>query len=191
MSPARTGVHRPWGEVVAFALLTLTGVVVVLSSFGYGILLERNRIGPGFLPLVLGVLLAALGAAQLVSRLRVPAPGAAEHHHQAAPVPGAAALLEAEHETPPESDTDIMGRSARYRARQLWMVMAAVAVTVVVVPYLGFLTSFGVLILFISIVVEGRRIVPAVLVTLAAIGVVYGVFAAFLNVPLPTGPLGI
>ncbi|MFP5336859.1 MAG: tripartite tricarboxylate transporter TctB family protein [Actinomycetes bacterium] len=191
MSPARTGAPRPWGEVVAFAVLTLIGVAVVLSSFGYGILLERNRIGPGFLPLVLGVLLVALGAAQLVSRLRLPAADGAEHHHQEAPVAGAAALLEVEHEAPPESDVDIMGRSARYRTRQLWLVVAGIAVTITVVPYLGFLTAFGALILFISIVVERRRVVPAVLVTLAAIGVVYGVFGAFLDVPLPAGPLGI
>ena len=195
MTDARTGAQRPWGEVVAFALLTLIGVMFVASSFGYGVLLEGGRVGPGFLPLVLGVLLILLSGVQLLGRLRAPVPEPAEHHHhyypaRETPVAGAHDMLDRQHEEHPELDVDIMGRTASYRIRQLWMVVAAIAVTIAVVPYLGFLIAFAALILFISIVVEGRRIIPALLITLSAIGVVYGVFVAFLNVPLPGGPLG-
>lgn len=192
MSDARTGAHRPWGEVIAFAVLTLIGVVFVASSFGYGVLLEGGRVGPGFLPLVLGGLLIPLSLVQLVARLRTPAAEVAEHHHHVpfeTPVSGAHDMLERQHEEHPELDVDILGRSASYRVRQLWMVVAAVAVTILLVPYIGFLLAFGALILFISVVVERRRIIPALLISLAAIGVVYGVFVEFLNVPLPSGPL--
>ena len=192
MSNARTGAHRPWGEVIAFALLVLIGIMFVASSFGYGVLQERGRIGPGFLPLVLGILLILLSGAQLLARLRAAAEPTEHHHHRApdTPLSGAHEMLERQHEEHAEMGVDIMGRSARYRVRQLWMVVAAIAVTIAVVPYLGFLLAFAALILFISIVVEGRRIIPALLITLSAIAVVYGVFVAFLNVPLPSGPLG-
>jgi putative tricarboxylic transport membrane protein len=194
VSDARTGAHRPWGEVIAFAVLVLIGIMFVASSFGYGVLQDRGRIGPGFLPLVLGVLLILLSGAQLLGRLRAPVPEPPEHHHyypaRETPVAGAHVMLDRQHEEHPELGVDIMGRTAGFRVRQLWMVVAAIAVTIAVVPYLGFLLAFAALILFISIVVEGRRIVPALLITLSAIGVVYGVFVAFLNVPLPSGPLG-
>ena len=193
MSDARTGAHRPWGEVIAFALLTLIGVVFVASSFGYGVLQEGGRVGPGFLPLVLGGLLVPLSLVQLAARLRAPDPGPDEHHHhhqpRETPVSGAHDMLERQHEEHPELDVDILGRSAGYRTRQLWMVVAAIAVTILLVPYLGFLIAFGALILFVSVIVERRRIIPAAIITLAAIGVVYGVFVEFLNVPLPSGPL--
>ena len=191
MTDARTGAHRPWGEVIAFALLTLIGVVFVASSFGYGVLQEGGRVGPGFLPLVLGGLLVPLSLLQLVTRLRAPAAEHEHHHHQPreTPVSGAHAMLERQHEQHPELDIDILGRSAGQRMRQLWMVVAAIAVTIVLVPYIGFLIAFGALILFISVVVERRRIIPAAIITVAAIGIVYGVFVEFLNVPLPSGPL--
>lgn len=193
MSDARTGTHRPWGEVVAFALLALIGIMFVASSFGYGVLQERGRVGPGFLPLVLGSALIVLSGYQLVGRLRGPTSEPAEHHHHQAtqtPVIGAHDILERQHEQHSEEmDVDIMGRSAGFRMRQLWMVVAAIAVTIALVPYLGFLIAFGALIVFISVVVERRRIFPALLITVAAIGIVYGVFVEFLNVPLPSGPL--
>ena len=193
MSDARTAAHRPWGEVVAFGVLAVIGIVFVASSFGYGVLQEGGRIGPGFLPLVLGGLLVVLGLVQLVGRLRAPVPEPAEHHHHhnapQTPVAGAHDMLERQHDEHPELGVDILGRSAGYRMRQLWMVVAAIAVTIFLVPYLGFLIAFAALILFISVVVERRRIIPALLITLAAIGVVYGVFVEFLNVPLPSGPL--
>jgi hypothetical protein len=52
---------------------------------------------------------------------------------------------------------------------------------------LGFLIAFGLLVLFVTTVVERRPLLPAAVITLAAVGLVYGVFGLFLNVPLPLG----
>lgn len=95
-------------------------------------------------------------------------------------------------ESPPEDaepEADVLGRTQGYRNRQLWLVVAAILVTILVVPYLGFLLGFGALVLFIAAVVERRSWRSAVAITLAAVGVVYGVFVVFLNVPLPSALL--
>ena len=45
--------------------------------------------------------------------------------------------------------------------------------------------------LFISAVVERRRWVPSLIVSFLTVAAVYGIFVGFLDVPLPTGLLGI
>jgi hypothetical protein len=176
-----------WGEVVAFALLTVLGLAVVATSFGYGVFLEGHRVGPGFLPLVIGALVTLLRAVQLVGCLRGAPPEAAGE-----PLPaGVAAAVGVDlpaHATD-DDGVDVLGRTEAYRVRQLWTVAAAVAVAIVLVPLFGFLICFGALVLFISAVVEKRPLLGSVVITACAVGIVYGVFGVFLNVPLPHGLL--
>lgn len=88
-------------------------------------------------------------------------------------------------------DVDIFGRTPRDRGRQLLTVSVALVVAVLLVPLLGFLVSFFLLSLFISAVVERRAWIPSLIVSAVAIAAVYGVFVGFLDVPLPTGLIGI
>jgi hypothetical protein len=88
-------------------------------------------------------------------------------------------------------DVDIFGRTPEQRARQLVIVFVALVVAVLLVPVLGFLVSFFALSLFISAVVERRGWIPSVVVSFLAVAAVYGLFVGFLEVPLPTGLLGI
>jgi hypothetical protein len=71
------------------ALLVVTGVAVVVAGVGYGTGTLR-QMGSGFLPVVLGVLLAAIGAALLASARGEPAGATpeppAEMAHLAGPV---------------------------------------------------------------------------------------------------------
>lgn len=152
----------PRGQVVAFGVLAALGAGLFASSFGYGILGEGGRVGPGLLPMVTGLLLLVLSAAQLFARLRRPAP----------------------------ADPDAPGPADARRVRQLWTVALALPVAVLLVPLLGFLVAFGLLVLFVSAVVERRPPLVALLVTAAAVACGYGVFAVFLDVPLPTGLAG-
>lgn len=192
MNDTRTHTHAPWGEVAAHGVLTVLGAAVLVSSFGYGIFLEGNRVGPGFLPMVLGALLVLLSGTQLARSLwwSRPHPSSLSVIEAIAGAPDAAtdnpAAPPREHD---ERGVDVLGRTYGFRVRQLRMVVAAIAVAIVLVPYAGFLLAFGALVLFIAVVVEGRSWLAAIAVTLAAVGVVYGVFAVFLNVPLPTGLL--
>ena len=163
----------PAGRAVAFGGLALLGAAVFTTSFGYGVLGEEGRVGPGLLPMVTGLLLLLLSAAQLVLRLRL-------RRHGADPV--------AEPQAEPE--VDVLGRTEPQRVRRLRTVVAALPVAVLLVPLLGFLPALGLLVLFVSAVVERRPPLVALVVTVAAVAAGYGLFVGFLDVPLPTGALG-
>ena len=71
------------------ALLLVAGIAVVVAGVGYGVGTLR-QMGSGFFPVVLGALLALIGAALLFSAGRAPGAGAdeppAEMAHLAGPV---------------------------------------------------------------------------------------------------------
>lgn len=188
----------PLPEVVAYGLLTALGLLVFVSAFGYGIFDEDGRVEPGLLPMAAGGLLALLSTIELVARLRT---------HSATPhsspltrlgtAPPSTAPAEAvagptgvfpPGEVRDEDDIDVLGRTPQQRVRNLWTVFTAVAVTVLlVVPVLGFLAAFGLLVFLIATVVEGRRLLPSAIIAAVAITAVYGIFVGFLSVPLPQG----
>lgn len=157
--------QRP-GEVAVYGGLAVIGATVAVTSVGYGVLVSGNRIGPGFLPLVCGVLLAVLGAVLAVRVVRRPA-------ERSAPDDG--------------PDVDTMGRTRRQRVRILWAVFALVTATVVLVLVLGFIVSFGLMVLVVSAFVERRRLTTSLLVAIAASALVYLVFVLFMKIPLPWG----
>ena len=190
MTDARTTTHAAWDELAAFGVLVALGGAVFASSFSYGILLEENRVGPGFLPMLLGLLLVLLSGSQLVAALRSSRPQPVSVIETFAG--SADAAPESSATSAPQDDepgVDVLGRSHAFRVRQMRIVVAATFVTLLLVPYAGFLLAFGVLVLFIATVVEGRSWLSAVAITGAAVGIVYGVFGVFLNVPLPAGLL--
>jgi hypothetical protein len=160
----------PGAQAVAFGVLAAVGAAVFGTSFGYGVLGEEGRVGPGLLPMATGLLLLLLCGGQLLGRLRrlrqVGGPPAAE--------PG----------------PDVLGRTEAQRVRRMWTVVAALPVAVLLIPLLGFLPALGLLVLFVSVVVERRPVPVALAVTAAAVAAGYGVFAEFLDVPLPTGLAG-
>jgi putative tricarboxylic transport membrane protein len=161
------------GDVVASTVLTLLGVVAAAAGLGYGAFVDGGRVGPGYVPLFAGVLLAGLGAAMLVLAVRSVA-GAGTGGADPDAEPGA----------------DIFGRTHRQRMRILWSVLGLTLLAVVLVPYVGFLVAFGLLVLIVSVLVEGRRVLPSLAVTVATVAVTYGVFGLFLQIPLPVGLLG-
>jgi putative tricarboxylic transport membrane protein len=168
--PAETA--GPAAQAVAFGVLALLGAAVFGTSFGYGILGEEGRVGPGLLPMVTGLLLLLLSVGQLLVRLR-------RLRTPADPAP-----------TGDDARVDVLGRTERQRVRRLWAVVAALPVAVLLIPPLGFLPALGLLVLFVSAVVERRPPLVAFAVTVVAVAAGYGVFAEFLDVPLPTGVVG-
>lgn len=177
----------PVPQLVSFALLAVVGLVFAGTSFGYGVLLEGGRVGPGLLPLVAGGLLAVLGATQFVvlaGRLRRARADAGPGPEVRSGLPDAADPVAAGDADP---DRDLLGRTAKDRLRNLAVVAASIVVTIALVPLLGFLLPFGLLMLFISTVVERRRFLPSALTTLVAVAAIYVVFEILLRVPLPLG----
>jgi putative tricarboxylic transport membrane protein len=160
----------PAAEAVAFGVLTVLGAAVFGTSFGYGILGEEGRVGPGLLPMVTGLLLLVLCGGQLLVRL--------------------GRLRRVGEPRQPDSDVDVFGRTEPQRVRQLWTVVVATPVAVLLVPLLGFLPALGLLVLFIAAVVERRPPLVALAIAAIAVAAGYGVFMEFLDVPLPTGAVG-
>ena len=75
--------------------------------------------------------------------------------------------------------------------RQLQMVTVALVVALLLVQLVGLLAALALFCLFASIVVERRPWLSSVLITAVSITVIYLVFSVFLEVPMPTGALGI
>jgi hypothetical protein len=183
-------------EAVAFGLLAAVGGYAFITAwFDYDLFNEGNRVGPGLVPAVVGGLIALISGVLLVLTLTG---RRARHDHGLAEVAQSVAA-----DVPPETadpgadadagddDVDIFGRTAAQRMRQLQMVTVALVAALFLVSLVGLLGALGLFSLFVSVVVERRPWLPSVLITAASVLVVYGVFAVFLEVPLPTGSLGI
>lgn len=183
-------------EVVAYGFLTAAGGYAFINAFDYPVFNEGNRIGPGLLPAIYGGLIAMISTVLLVRTL---AGHRARHDQGLVEVAQSVApdTLEpgpAGTDTPgaePDDDVDIFGRTARQRMRQLQMVTVALVVALLLVAVVGLLLAMALFCLFASIVVERRPWVSSVLITAVSITVIYVVFVVLLNVPLPTGVLGI
>ncbi|MGP4016076.1 tripartite tricarboxylate transporter TctB family protein [Saccharopolyspora sp. 5N708] len=159
------------GQVVLFAGLTLVGAGFAISALGYGVMLPESRIGPGFLPLAAGGLLAVLAALLLVEQLR--RPGQTDTG-----------------QTDTEQGTDDFGRSPAQRKWILRRVIVLLPVALLVVPVVGMVTAFGLLVLVISTWLERRRVLPALALSAISAAGMYVIFAVVLRVPLPTGVFG-
>jgi hypothetical protein len=216
-SPAKRGVAVE--QAVVFGLLTALGLGAFVMALDFGFFLEESRVGPGLVPGVVGGLIALIAGWELMVTLRgktVPHDqGLAEIVAVAVPdasrdgassestVPGGAPSggettmspddgpVDIDGTGPGPDDVDIFGRTPKERGRQLVMVCAALVVACLLVPVLGFLVSFFLMSLFISAIVEKRRLVPSLIASFLAIAAVYGVFVGFLGVPLPAGLIGI
>jgi len=70
-------------------------------------------------------------------------------------------------------------------------VFALLLLAILAVAGLGFLVSFGLFVLVVSVGVERRKPVTSLLIAVGACVLIYLVFELFLRVPLPTGLLGI
>lgn len=199
------------GGLAASIVLAVLGVAAVLGGLTYGITVEGGEIGPGFLPVMSGGLVAAFALLDLVGRLRrrddvptqaelildtVDRSGADDRGDS--PLhptgdPGAATTSTQSVHTVvwEEGEVDIFGRTQSQRNRMLAVVVGLVVATLLAVQLVGFLVAFVLLLVVIAVFVERRPVLPAVLVALAAGAVTYGVFVVLLRVPLPQGLLGI
>lgn len=170
------------------AVLGLIGIYAVVSGFGYQVLQENGEIGPGFLPAVAGGLVALFAAIDLVNKLRR-TPEHDVYDDDAALIGDTAAITLREEMEP--TDVDIFGRTQRQRNRMLLAVLGIIIATVALVPLLGFLISFGLMLIACAVAVERRKWLPSLIVTVVALSATYLIFVVVLRVPLPQGLLGL
>jgi hypothetical protein len=97
-------------------------------------------------------------------------------------------LLFREVRDPTPERADLPTRPALTR---VLLTVVALSLTLALAPRLGFVAMIAALTLFVLLVVERRRIVPSLIVTVLTAALVHGVFVAWLNVQLPKGFLGL
>lgn len=196
------------GGLIASVVLAVIGVAAVLGGLGYGVTVEGGEIGPGFLPVLSGGLVAVFAVLDVVGRLRRRSnlPTQAElildtvgddyedelrDTIHPANDPGAASTSTQSVNTVKRESVDIFGRTQKQRNRMLAVVIGLVILTLLAVQVVGFLIAFVLLLFVVAVFVERRSLLPSALVALAAGAVTYGIFVVLLRVPLPQGFLGI
>ena len=171
------------------AVIISLGIAATAMGAGYGVLGDDGRIGPGFLPTVAGALMAFFAAVNVLTSGRKQA--ATLDSVMEERIPGIDRGEDSASGSANGEDLDIYGRTQRQRDRMLWTVIGIVLATVVLVPLLGFMLAFAAMLLVIAVVVERRKILPSVMVSVLTLAATYAIFVLFLRVPLPQGILGI
>ncbi len=180
----------PWRlGLVATSILTLVGLAAAIVGATYGVFGDDGRMGPGFLPVLTASVVAICGGIDILFRLRARRrPASAGVAAPAGEAESADDLVTAE---TPVDDLDIFGRSARQRTRMLWVVLGIVTVALLLVPIIGFLPAFAIVLVGCSFFVERRKLLPSLLVSGIALAAAYLIFGVFLRVPLPVSIFGI
>ena len=176
--------------VVGNIVLAVVGGAALVVALGYGPLGEGGRIGPGFLPAVAGGLVlvfALVEIAKLYLARPTPAP-TSSLLAQVAQVEDEAAEAA---DRPHHEELDTFGRTGRQQKLAIVKVFASIAVAVAAVPLVGLLLSAGLLVVALTVWVERRPVVPAVLTATGAVVLAHVLFVQLLRVPVPTGALGL
>jgi putative tricarboxylic transport membrane protein len=97
-------------------------------------------------------------------------------------------LLFQEVRDPTREPANLPPRSALAR---VLLSIAALSLALALAPWLGFVAAVVALTLFVLLVVERRRVLPSLVVTVLTAALIHGVFVAWLNVQLPKGFLGL
>lgn len=182
-------------ELIGAGLIVLFGVGVAVLSLDFQLLLENGQIGPGFMPFLAGSCMVIFGIAVAVEMAKRVPPGGEPGSGRAvpgredpesadtAPTETAAAQtvdVEAGEPEPTSDDT-----------RPVTLIVFALTLAAVVLaPAIGFLVAFGILIFVLIAVIEREGVVAGLVLSAASVLVVWLVFAQFLRIPLPEGPLG-
>jgi putative tricarboxylic transport membrane protein len=152
------------GEIVSGAGLALLGLYIARESLQWDVLSETGP-GPGFFPLVYGILMVILSVALVVRAAgagRAGGAGRARGAGQGANWPGVVAAL------------------------TVWLAFVA---TIPLMSYFGFLVAVGLLMAFVTRFIYGRSIGYSVAAALITPALFYAIFALALQVRLPVGSM--
>lgn len=158
-------------DLVGSVVLVALGLAFAGGSVQYGIYAEGGRLGPGFMPFVAGSLLVVFGATVGVEALLRRRRGVAT---SSASMP------------PPDREGGQDGRTRHSVPLLFGLTLAAVAL----IPVLGFLLAFGLLVFALVVFVERFEAMVGLGMGVGAVFLAWLVFALFLRIPLPAGLFG-
>jgi hypothetical protein len=160
-------------DFIGAGLLAALGVALALGSVQYGIFNEEGRIGPGFMPFGAGALLALFAVMIGIEAWRrrgVRASRATEE-------PGEDGAQE---QTVEPEDGEAKNRTVA-------LVFGLTLVAILLIPVLGFLLSFGLLVFVLVTFVERGSLLLGAVLGVCAVAFAWLVFVLFLQIPLPQG----
>lgn len=163
----------PWAMRLTFLVI---GIGVLVGGLKYGLETKAGLVGPGMVPFSAGLIMVIATLVECVRSLR-PAAAAEEE-------PTENAIADAD-------QVEAADRSPQELRRAVMLVFGVILATVILTRVIGLLLSLSLMVLVLIDVVERK---PWWTGVIAAIGVfVFGwsVFSLVLNVPLPTGMLGL
>ena len=162
--------------------------------------ITNGQPGPGFFPVWLSVIGLVLALAPLATdvhgRLRKSIPRSS-HDSEGSPVQARATassdILESS-PPPAEIDREAHASSQESSKGQLGRLLGAllgVMAFFYLIPVLGFIVGLTIYLLYLTSLVLRMEVRRAVVVSMATMAFIYLVFSALLNVPFPTGMVGI
>lgn len=164
----------PW---IARLVFLAVGLAVLIGSLGYGLETEEGLVGPGMVPFIAALVMVVATLVECVNALRKQRTGDGE--------------TEEENAITDADEIDNLGRTAAQRNRAVVTVFAVILLTVLLTRIIGLLLSLGLMVLVLITFVERK---PWWIGLIAGVGsFLFGwvVFGLVLNVPLPTGMLGL
>lgn len=188
---------RPWARVkdrrsdlMGTLILGALGAAATVMGIGYGVFVEGNQVGPGFMPAAVGLFI--FGASLLeVGRILIAGDSLKTDSMMAVVEDVQQDAAEQITETDHVDDLDNLGRTEKQRNRAPLYIFLVLAVALLLVDLLGLVVSFAFAVAFMIIVIERRPWWVGLISTACAVAFIYVVFKLILNIPLPSGYLGL
>lgn len=197
-APPRRRNRPETSDVAGTVILGVVGLVAVVMGLGYGFTTETGQVGPGFLPVLTGgfiVVATLLELARMFFATSSPVEGSFMEQIEKVEEDAREAIARAHaHDGAAEgagSERDTFGRTRQQRGIAIASIFGLMLVVLLLVPVLGLLISLTLMTLVLLLVVERKPVLPSVLATAAGLAFFYLIFVQGLNIPLPTGMLGL
>ncbi|GAA4510591.1 tripartite tricarboxylate transporter TctB family protein [Brevibacterium yomogidense] len=175
-------------DIVGTLIMGALGAAATLMGLGYGVFVEGNHVGPGFMPMAIGIFI--FGASMLeLGRILIASDSLKENSVMA--VVETTQQDAAEQIAEVQGELDTFGRTQKQRNRAPFYIFLVLAVALLLVDLLGLVVSFALAVAFMVIVIERRPWWVGIIATSSAVAFIYVIFKLILNIPLPTGYLGL
>lgn len=164
------------------------GIAFALASLKYGLFGGGGRIGPGLVPFAAGISLVVFGGSiglQIWRRHEESVPLTPERWKTEESALEKPTPLTAGEEGVREQGVETGDEEGSNRLVAL--VFGLILIAILLIPVLGFLVSFGLLVLALVTIVEREGFLIGLALSIGAVAVTWLVFVYFLQVPLPQG----